>query len=140
QPNVHRRVQLPGGGNERGGGINPNDVVPKGLQVSCQPAFTAADIQRASSWWRQQLKELRAMVPPVAVVSGPARPCDPLTGLGFPTFSEIHRAIPVSDEVARALPQTRWTLPEPHTPSSGLPQLARQPSTRTEGQHTGQPH
>jgi len=67
----------------------------KCLQAPCQPSLAAANVDRPAAGRWHNLKELIAVEAPVAIVSSRARPFDPLSGMSFPEFTEIHRPIMV---------------------------------------------
>jgi hypothetical protein len=84
QTHVHRWIELAGGGDERRRTVDADDTMPEFLQVTRETSFAAADIQCLSSRRRQETKKLIAVKPPITVVSGSARPLNPLAGLSLP--------------------------------------------------------
>jgi hypothetical protein len=84
QTHVHRWVGLSGGGDERRRTVDANDTVPAFLQVARETSLAAPDIQSLPSRRRQESKKLVAVKPPITVVSGSARPLNPLARLSLP--------------------------------------------------------
>jgi hypothetical protein len=78
------RVELTRCFNHRGRTVDSDDTVTKLLQVTREPSFAAADIQRLSPRRRQETKKLVSVKAPVTIMSGSTRPLNPLAGLGFP--------------------------------------------------------
>jgi hypothetical protein len=88
--NSHRWIDRASGGGEGRRSVDPNHRISKVLEMACEAAFTAADIDRQLPGRGQKLEELIAVVSPIAVVTGRSRPVDPLSGVCFPSVSEAH--------------------------------------------------
>jgi hypothetical protein len=93
-PEIHRRVQVARGGDERRRSVKADDLMPECLQAPRKSPFAAAYVHCASARRRQKAKKLVAVVSPVAVVSGAPSPLNPLVGLSLPTISKVHEAPP----------------------------------------------
>ncbi len=91
EPHVHRRVGRFRRGNQRRRTVDADDVMPECLQVARETSLPAADIQRQPSRCRQQIEKLVAVKPPIAVVSGSARPFNPSPRLGLPAGTQLRR-------------------------------------------------
>src|SRR5262245_44864643 len=83
-------------------------------QIAAHAPFTASDVQRSITRWREDRKERITMEPRIAIVSRLSRPADPRRGMCLPLLAQTHYA-PAGVDTARHRadvrnPHTAWEL------------------------------
>jgi hypothetical protein len=90
-PNIHGRIRLPCRGDHVRRNINTNDPMPELFQMPRQPALATAYVDRQSPRRRKKIKELVAMISPIAVMPRSPGPVDLLLRLGLPIVGGVHK-------------------------------------------------